>query len=89
MAHFLEAVSRLAADPLGGRINREQIGVRGLDALELVHQGVVFGVCDFRCVEDVVEMLVAAEFGAKFFSAFRGIWVGVLRIAHGVNYRRL
>jgi hypothetical protein len=66
---LLEALGRLAADALGGRVGREQLGVRGLDALELVHQRVVLGVGDLRRVEDVVEVLVVAEFGAQFFGA--------------------
>jgi hypothetical protein len=60
-----------------------------LDALELVHEGVVLGVGDFGIVEDVIEVLVMAELGAKFFGTFGGIWVGVFGVAHGVNYMRL
>jgi hypothetical protein len=44
--------------------------VRGLDALELVHQRVVGGVGDLRRVENVIQVLVAAQFGAQFHDAF-------------------
>ena len=37
--------------------------------LQLVHQRVVVGVGDLRRVENVVEVLVAAQFGAQFFGA--------------------
>jgi hypothetical protein len=63
--------------------------MRGLNVLELVHECVVLGVCDSGGVEKVVEVLVMAKFGAKFFRAFGGIRVGVFGVAHGVNYRGL
>jgi len=86
---LLEAFGGFAAYALGGGIGRDQLGVRGFDALELVHEGVVLGVGDLGSVEDVIKMLVMAEFGAEFFGAFGGIVVGVFGVAHGVNYRRL
>ena len=87
VAHLLEAFGGLAAYALGGRVRREHLGMRGFDALELVHKRVVRGVRDLRRVEDVVEVLVTVEFGAQFLSALsRGrVWVG--GVAHGVNYR--
>ena len=69
MRDLAEALGGLAADALGGRVGREQFGMRGLDALELVHQRVVGGVADLRRVENVVEVLVAAQFGAQFGGA--------------------
>ena len=69
MAHLLEALGGLAADALGGRVGGEQLGMRGLEALELVHQRVVLGVGDLGGVENVVEVLVAAEIGAELLGA--------------------
>ena len=69
MANFLEALSRLAAYSLGGRVGGEQFGMLGFDPLELVHQRVVLGVGDLRGIEDVVEMLVTAQLGAEFLCA--------------------
>jgi hypothetical protein len=49
-------------------------GVTVLDAppraLQLVHQRVVLGVADLGRVENVVEMLVAAQFRAQLFDLF-------------------
>ena len=39
-----EAFFGLAADALGGRVGRDQLGVLGLERLEAVHGGVVLGV---------------------------------------------
>ena len=69
VAHFFEALGRLAADALGGRVGGEQFGMRGLKALELVHQRIVCGVGDFRRVENVIEVLVTAQLGAQLFDA--------------------
>ncbi len=41
VANFLEALGRLAAYALGGRVGGEQLGMGGFDLLELVHQRVV------------------------------------------------
>ena len=83
-----EALGGLAADALGGRVGGEQLGVRGFELLQLVHQRVVGGVGDLRRVENVIQMLVAAQFGAEFGGALgrRCVWGG--SFAHGENYRR-
>jgi hypothetical protein len=39
-----ELVDRLAADPLGGRVGRGELGVLVLQPLELLEQPVVLGV---------------------------------------------
>jgi hypothetical protein len=69
VAYLLEAFGGFAAHALGRRAGGEQLRVRGLDALELVHQRVVGGVGNLRGIEDVIEVFVAAEFGAQFFGA--------------------
>ena len=62
----------------------------GFDALEIDHQSVVLCVGNLRRVENVVQVLVVAEFGAQLLSPVsRGlIWVLFGLVAHGVNYRR-
>ena len=69
VVHFFETLGRLASDSLGGRVGGQELGMLGFDSLELVHQRVVFGIGDLRCVEDVVEMFVVAQLGAEFFCA--------------------
>ena len=76
VADLFEAFGGLAADALGGRVGGEQLGVRGFDALELVHEDVVLGVRDFGGVEDVIEMLMAAEVGAELVGAHGSALVG-------------
>ena len=67
--HLAKALGRLAAHALGGRVGGDELGVRCLDAFEFVHQRVVGGVADFRRVENVIQVLVAAQFGAQFVGA--------------------
>ena len=64
MCDFTEALGRLAAHALGGRVEREQLRVRGLKELQLVHQRVVLGVGDLRRVQYVIQVLVAAQLRA-------------------------
>ncbi len=58
----LEAGGRAAADALGRRIGRDEIGVLGFEALELLHERVEFGVGQLGIVEDVVPLFVVANF---------------------------
>jgi hypothetical protein len=87
-----KTLGRFAAHALGGRVGSHEFGVLGLDALELVHQRVVGGVGDLRRVENVIQVLVAAQFGAQFHDAF--FFQVLIRekreivgFAHGENYR--
>jgi len=57
--------------------------VRCLDAFEFVHQRVVGGVADFRRVENVIQVLVAAQFGAQFVGALVADESGVVRSPMG------
>jgi len=69
MAHLPEALGRLASDALGGRVGREQLRVLGLNPLQLVHQRVVGCVGNLRRIQNVIQVLVAAQFGAQFLCA--------------------
>ena len=62
-----EFFARPGADALGGRIGREQFGMRGFERLEPAHQGVVLGVGQLGGVEDVVEIVVAVYLLAELF----------------------
>ena len=64
---LFEALGRLAAHALRRRVGRDQLGMRRFKSLQFVHQRVVLGVGDLGRVENVVEMLVAAQFFAQFF----------------------
>ena len=69
-AHLLESLGRLAAHALRGRVGREQLGMRGLHPLQLVHQRVVLGVGDLRRIENVVQVLVTAQLGRAVARSF-------------------
>ncbi len=64
---FDEALARLAADALGGRVGRDQFRMLSFELLELVHELVEFGVANFRIVEHVVAIFVMADFFAQRF----------------------
>ena len=67
-----EALFGLAADALGGRVGRDELGVLGLERLEAVHGGVVLRVGPLGGIEHVVEVLVVAEEVAELFDLL--IW---------------
>src|SRR5690606_41733551 len=48
VAHAAERRQRRGADPLGGRLRRDQFGMVGLELDELAHERVVLGVGDGR-----------------------------------------
>ena len=60
-----EALFGLAADALGGRVGSHEGGVGSFEALQLADEIVVFGVGDGGLVEDVIEVLVVADFIAE------------------------
>ena len=64
---------RLAADPLRGRVRRDQLGMLGLDRPQLVQQRVVDVVADLRIVEHVVPVAVVLELLAQLVGARRRI----------------
>ena len=55
----------LAADPLRGRVGRNQLGMLRLQLDQLVHQPIEFGIADLGIVEDVVAVLVIADLVAQ------------------------
>ena len=48
-------------DALGRRLRRDELGVRGLQRLELAHEPVILGVADERTIEDVVAVVVEVD----------------------------
>ena len=65
MCDLDEALARLAANALRGRVRRDEPGMRGFKALEFLHQLIEVGVGELGGVEDIVEMLVAADLVAQ------------------------
>ena len=53
------------SDRRGGRVRDHQVGMFGLDAPQLPHQGVVLGVGDLRVVEPVVAVVVVGDQGPQ------------------------
>src|SRR6185295_19516516 len=70
--HFAELRQRRTAYALGRRIRRAQLGVLGLQRLQLAEQLVVLRVGDLRRVLHVVEPVMALEGFAEGFDSFRG-----------------
>ena len=64
-----EAVGGLAGDALGRRIGGDEIGILGLEPLELVQQPVELLVRDLRRAVDVVALLVVADLLAELTDA--------------------
>jgi len=60
-----EALARLPANALGGRIRGEQFRMLGFQGLEPAQERVIFCVRDLRIIEDVVLVFVVAEFFAE------------------------
>ncbi len=56
-----ESGERLPADPLGGGIGRDQLGMGGFELLQFAVEGVVVGVGDLGGVEHVVAILVMPD----------------------------
>ena len=76
MRNFDEALARLAAHALGGRVGGDQLGMLGLERLQLVHQAIEFGVADLGIVEHVVAVLVVADFLAQRVDLLLHIFAG-------------
>ena len=68
-----EALAGLAADALSRRIWRDQIGMFGLDLLQLIHQTVEFGVADLGIIEHVVAVLVMPNLLAQRVDIFLSV----------------
>ena len=76
VAHFLEALGRLAAHALRRRVGRHQFGMLAFEPLQLIHQLVEGLVGDGRRIHHVVQVLVVADLLAQFLDALRGIRFG-------------
>src|SRR6266567_5898729 len=61
MCDFDEAFARFATDALRRRVCGDQLGLLGLELLELVHQAVEFRVADLRIIEHVIAVLVMPD----------------------------
>jgi hypothetical protein len=72
VADLVEVVERRAADPLGRRVGRDELGVLLLEPLELGVERVVGVVLDRRVVEDVVAVGVLVELLAELARALGG-----------------
>ena len=67
MRRLREAFLDFAADTLRRGVGRDEVGVFPFKALELVHARVVLRVRPLGAVEDVIEVLMVAEFVAQRF----------------------
>jgi hypothetical protein len=69
VADLRQRADRLGADALRRRVGRDELGVLGLERLQLAVQRVVLVVADLRVVEDVVAMCVVVELRAQLVDA--------------------
>ncbi|MCY1402627.1 hypothetical protein D9M71_177770 [compost metagenome] len=77
MAHLAKGRGGIAANALGRRLRRNQLGVRFFESLQLTEQAVVLGIGNARFVEYVVAVVVRVEFAAQLGDAFgSGLGVG-------------
>src|SRR5690606_2873436 len=72
MGMFLERGGRLGADPKGGTVRRLQLGVLGLEGLQLAEQLVVFRVADGGRIGDVIRLVGVVDEAAELFGAGGG-----------------
>ena len=70
---FVEPGDGLVADALRRRVGRDQLGVLGLERLQLAEQRVVDVVADLRVVEDVVAVVVVRDLLAQLGDLPRGV----------------
>src|SRR5712672_1980952 len=77
--HGLEAFAGSGAYADGGRIGRDESGMRGLQLLEAVHQAIVGGVGNFGLVQHVIEIFVMTQLVAQIFD----FDFGGYRLGHG------
>ena len=59
--HRGEQIGCGTTEPLGGRVRCHQLGMLGLDGLQLAKQRVELDVCDLRVIENVVAVVVVTE----------------------------
>ncbi|MBK6470714.1 MAG: hypothetical protein IPF94_08215 [Betaproteobacteria bacterium] len=75
VAHRLEAVEHMAADPLRGRVGRQKFGMRGFQRLQLGEQAVVLGVGDLWRVEHAIAVGVVVQQRAQLGGTSGGVLV--------------
>src|SRR2546422_11290334 len=80
MADRLEAGDGLTANALGGAVGRDQLGISGLELLQLFQELVEFPVGDFRLGIYVVSVVVMIDEAAQFLDA-------VFDVEHGFSAR--
>ena len=73
MGHFAEFAAGRAAHMLRGRAGRDQLGVFGLDLLELTVQSVVLEILQLGGILVVVKAVVFFYDDAQFFGALAGL----------------
>ena len=71
MRGFHDSFAGFSANPLGGRIGRDQLGMLGFELLQLVHQLVEFSVADLRIVKNVIAIFVVPDLVAERFDILR------------------
>src|SRR5690606_8676793 len=86
VAHAAERRQRRGADPLGGRLRRDQFGMVGLELDELAHERVVLGVGDGRRILDVIAHIVLFDLGAQLRGPLRR-FAAADRFRHYANTR--
>jgi len=69
VAHLAKLGKRRRADALRGRIGRDELGMRGLERLQLGEEPVILGVGDLRRVLDVVKPVMALDRPAQLRDA--------------------
>ncbi|MNC33469.1 hypothetical protein D3C75_818620 [compost metagenome] len=72
VAHLAERTERLGTDPLGRRIEADQLGMRLLQRLQLLEQTIVFGIRHARLVEHVVAIVVLVDGDTQLLDALGG-----------------
>ncbi len=61
MLYLREPGSRLASDPLSGRVGSGELGIGLFELLQFAVEVIVGGVGDLRLVEDVIQVVVVAD----------------------------
>ena len=76
MPHLVEFIGGGSARTLGRGIGRDPFGVLGFDGYQLMQQTIIFAVADDRRIEDVLAVVVLANFFAEGFEFLAGVGHG-------------
>ena len=86
VADLLELTDRLRRHALGRRVGRDQLGMIGLEGLELVEQRVVDVVADLGIVEHVIAVAVVLDLAPQLGGALLRVGgFGLAGSAHGCS----